>query len=373
MVEGKKSNKKIEETPKKIDELIDFLRRFLENSTNKNDDKIQIDAKGHIVWKEKLKPKAKNKGKEVKEDASKDGEGKYREDLTFASTEFKFEDSSFLDLGYVIKAKLRTIRKQDEKSFQINEKLPQGSYGYENDWKYDILTDYLNSLTSSFTSNYKKNLIEKDKKGHKKVKEGTSSAVTLIINDNGMQEEATFINLLNVKSTIAKNRGKIIVDLDKKIKTQRITKDLIILEPDVFNCAIFGNKLFVFNSAYFFYMFVPRSILLKEIEARRGEMDKSLVNAEKLISYAEKMPSHTRDLYYFVAKGSAIPDRNTIEHDIKLIRDAGVKNDIFRLDQNDKLICDDKNAGLVLSYISRKLGLRISDKRLLNVEAYTSF
>ena len=113
-------------------------------------------------------------------------------------------------------------------------------------------------------------------------------------------------------------------------------------------------------------------MLIKDIEARKKEMENTIDNSDYVITYAKKMPAYVRDLYFFIESQSKIPDKDTITKDIQIMKDAGVSEDIFELSAENKIICTEKNAGLVLSYVSKKLGLRISDKRLVNVEASTN-
>lgn len=366
MVNKKMSDEKGEVEMKEIDKLMDFLERFRKDCESRKED-IQTYVKGHIVWKEKKTIQHNvnlKKDKDIDSDEMKEDDV----DFTFMSTEFEFTPDSFKDLANANISKLGSFRKFDERAFQINERLPHGSYGYVSNLDSNLLIDYLSSLTSTFTSNYKKGLIQKGRKGGRKIKDGTSLAITFMRNE----EKATFINLINLKNALAKNRAKIILNLDKKFKAMKISTDSLIMESDAFNCVVFGSELFVFNSSYFFYMFMPTKVLLREIDKRKSEMDMTLVNKEYLISYAEKTAAHTRDLYYFLAKDSKIPDKNVIENDLKIMKDAGVNNNIFTLNEKNMIICSEENAGLILAYISKKLGLRISDKRLINVESATN-
>lgn len=373
MVNKKISDEKGEVEKKEIDKLIDFLERFKEDCEIKKGD-IQTYVKGHIVWKEK---KTIRRNTNVKKDKDKDSDEMKEDDVDFIylSTEFEFSPDSFKDLANANISKLSSLRKLDERVFKINERLPHGSYGYisnldPNNLDTNLLTSYLSSLTETFTSNYKEGLIQKKEGGKegRKIKDGTSLAITFMRNE----EKATFINLINLKNALTKSRAKIILNLDKKFKAMKISPDSLIMESDVFNCVVFGDELFVFNSSHFFYMFMPTKVLLKEIETRKSEMDETLVNKEHVISYAEKNAAHARDLYYFLAKGSKIPEKDEIEKDLKIMKEAGVDGDIFTLNENNMIICSKENAGLVLAYISKKLGLRISDKRLVNVESATN-
>ncbi|MCL4420988.1 MAG: hypothetical protein M1477_04800 [Candidatus Thermoplasmatota archaeon] len=370
---GNAKNVDNKEKNKEIDKLIAFLERFIVASKNGNKDDIQVDAKGHIAWKETLKEKVKEGSKESDAYHSEESEEEKESDsFAFYSILFEFKRDDFATLATVIESKLKKLRKNEEVNFNVNQRLFQGFYGHGRKSEYRILIEYLESLNGSFTSNYKKDLVKRDKNGKVTTKSGTSISIRIKINENDKSEEATFINLIDVKNALSKSRGKVIVDLSKEFKAQKISQNIFILSPDVFFCAILGDDLFVFNLPYFFYMFVPTPILMKEIEKRKSEMESSVVDSQNLIEYARKMPAHVRDLYFFIESGSKIPDKDTIMEDIQIMKRAGVSDDMLTLTSDNKINCTEANAALVLSYVSKKLGLRISDKRLVNVEASTN-
>lgn len=358
---------------KEIDKLICFLDRFINASKNENDDNIQVDAKGHIAWIERTMVKIDEGIKKSDPFPSEgDEEEKEYDNLSFYSIGFEFQRDDFTALATVIKSKLKKLKNYNEMKFNINQRLPQDFYGYGKKSEYPILIKYLESINGSITSNYRKDLVKRRQNGKISIKPGTSTSIVIKINENGKSEEATFINRINIQNALSKSRGKVIVDLNKKFKAQRISQNIFILEPDVFFCATLGDDLFVFNLPYFFYNFVPTSILIKDIEKRTNEIENSVSNAQHLIKYARKMPAHVRDLYFFIESKSKIPDKDTITKDIEIMKQAGVSDDMFELTSDNKINCTEENAALVLSYISRKLGLRISDKRLVNVEISTN-
>jgi DNA-binding PadR family transcriptional regulator len=101
------------------------------------------------------------------------------------------------------------------------------------------------------------------------------------------------------------------------------------------------------------------------------------------ISKGKKLPSTERYavilyLYrngsknnYFVIKNSKIPDESTILNDLELMRKYNKNKVLFQFEEN-RIICTKDTAKLVLSYISDKLGLRFSDKEILNLESVTN-
>ncbi len=147
-----------------------------------------------------------------------------------------------------------------------------------------------------------------------------------------------------------------------------LAQRFVIIEPDNFDCAVFGDKLFVFHPVNFYYLFVPTDILKESILEKREEIGETISDPDMLISAANR-PSKVRDLYYFVSQGSKIPEKEEIKKDLEILNQYGVKEKLFSITEDNKITCTEENASLVLSYISKKLGLRISDKRLLNVEA----
>ncbi|MGP6220987.1 hypothetical protein [Caldiplasma sukawensis] len=178
---GKGGQENVEEKKKEIDKVIEFLDRFIEASRNKKDDNVQVDTKGHIVWKEKEKKQSPEKNKDRESNADKEADDEYNEDYTFYSIEFEFHPGSLEDLAKVIKTKLNNLKKRSETQFKINEKLPQGHYGYDREWNkepknktYSILINYQRSLTRSITSDYRKDLVKKDKNGNLTVKDTKS-------------------------------------------------------------------------------------------------------------------------------------------------------------------------------------------------------
>ncbi len=339
------------EENKVIRELIDFFHDF-ETSNNT--------VFGHVVWKKRIKT------------TKVSGEGLDPESVekpNFRSTEYAFESDLGITVAKAIEEKLSKIH-YDELKFQLNKRLPNESYGVEEGWNYEILREYLGSLTSSSTSDDKKDLVFKDKDGHKRIEDGTSIALRFVKFSENKRKEAVFIKLLNIKHALARSKQRVILDLKKEIRARSIG-EYIIIEPDNFDCAVFEDKLFMFHSSYFYYLFVPTQFLSKEIEKKKIEMEKTIQNPEYLISFA-KLPAHTRDLYYF-SQNSKIPSKKEILLDLKLMEPANNKEKLFELSADNKIICTKENAGLVLSYVCKKLGLRISDKRLLNVESSTEF
>jgi hypothetical protein len=61
-----------------------------------------------------------------------------------------------------------------------------------------------------------------------------------------------------------------------------------------------------------------------------------------------------------------------INEDLQIIKMAGVQRALFTINNQGKIDCNEQNAGLVLSYLAKKLGLNITDKRLMNIEASTN-
>ena len=374
MAEGENNKEAVDkEKNKELDKLIKFLDRFIVCGENTKNGTIEVDAEGHVAWKEikGSQINEKSNANAGNEEGNEDEDKEY-DNFDFYSIQLEFKRKDVNGLAKVIRSRLKKLIKFDEVSFNVNQRLTQDAYGYADKSNYPILIKYIESLKRSSTSHYRKDLVKKNKNGKMIVKPGTSISIRLEFNENGKREEATFINLINIRNALSKTRGKVIVDINETFKAQKLSDNIFILEPDIFFCAIFGDDLFIFNLPYFFYMFVPTPILMKHIESRKKEMEKTVVNSEYLIKYAKKMPAHVRDLYFFIENASKIPEKETIEKDINIMKNAGVEGDIFELSEDNKITCTEKNAGLILSYISKKLGLRISDKRLVNVEASTN-
>lgn len=352
-----------ENTPKtnekQLNKVKEFLSKFIAEVKLNNSKSNNILARGHLVWKENLKNRPKKETEEKEDD----------EAFKFYSTEFDFSKDFALSLANTIYEKLEQLIKLDQQDFTVNQKMTHESYGYENNWKYDVLEDYLKSMCS-LTSKDKKNLITEGD-GRKKVKAGTSLALEFIRWDDGKQVRIFFIILINLKNALSKSSKKILLNLDKLSETKKIENDTLIIEPDSFDCIVFEKELFVFNQIYFYYLFFPIRLLESEIEKSRSKIEKSINNSDSLISYAKKNPAHVRDLYYFVSKEAQIPPVKMIEDDLKVIQTAGVKRSLFTITTDGRIDCNEHNAGLVLSYLVKKLGLKIHDRRLMNVEAST--
>lgn len=347
---------------KKIEKLLDFLKEFKKACENKSKQSSQVNVKGHIVWKETSESTPKgNKDKKNNENLD--------ENFIFESTEFDFSESSFKELASVNISKIESLMKRDEIEFKINQRLPQDSYGCGSIDDFEILQTYMDAITNEITTNRKKGLIKTDKFGNKKIKEGTSLAIRFSMSRNGKKEEATFISIINLRNVLKKSNGKYILDLDKKIKSIGLSKNKLIIELDHFNFVTFGSEIFIINTAYFFYLFMPTKNLLNEIKKNRSNMEKSIEGVDYLIDYAEKNAVHTRELYYFVSKGSKIPDREEIDEQLEIMKKTAKRKVFFTLDKDNRIICTEENAKLIMSYISEKLGLRFSDKEILNLES----
>lgn len=366
MVDEKEDGGK--EDAMEIDNLIDFMERFEKCSDSKDDEDMQVDIRGHFVWKSK-KRSTKEEGRSGENgDSDTEGDG---EDYDLMSTQFDFNRVSFKEIAESGRKKLNSLKASKKGApFKIQEKLPQEDYGYAPIDDYPILKEYIESLGKSFTSNYKKGLSKK---------EGTSLAVRFSMwknkkdgeKNNEEKEEATFISLISFKNLLAKNRGKVLLDLDRKFKAMTMSGKQVVIDLDSFDVVVYGGKIFVINSTYFFYMFMPAKKLLEEIKRKKTDMEKSIQNVNHLIEYAAKNPMHTRELYYFVIKNSKIPDESTILNDLELMRKYNKNKVLFQFEEN-RIICTKDTAKLVLSYISDKLGLRFSDKEILNLESVTN-
>ena len=86
MVDEKKNENVNQENAGKINnygliELINFLNRFKTISSNQSNDKVQIRAMGHIVWKDQPKKKSMETAKNMNVNDSKDVEEKIKEKL----------------------------------------------------------------------------------------------------------------------------------------------------------------------------------------------------------------------------------------------------------------------------------------------------
>lgn len=370
MADKKGKVDKNEEIPKEIDGLFGFLESF-RGVQGSSEASSGISCYGHIVWKKKdKKQKANNKkSDETKENADESSE----ENLSFLATEFEFETRAIKALSDIIFEKLREYKKQNEVEFSVNKRLDTGSYGHVKEWKqsYNLLASYYGALTEQSTSNDKKGLVSKGKHGQKELEKGSSFAMRFVKESNGERQEAVFIKLLYMKKALSSSKKKLILNLDKLSKAQNINNSVII-EPDTFDCAIFGDRLFIFHQIHFYYLFVPNSILKGIIMEHRDEIGKAITDPEPLINEANKNTGKIRDLYYFVSNKSKIPERAEIEKDLGIIRNVNPDRKLFEITEDGRINCNEENAGLVLSYISRKLGLRISDKRLVNVEISTN-
>ena len=359
MDENKSSETTSDTNGKQLNKVKEFLDKFISEAEN-NPHGNNIQALGHVIWKENMRHRPK------KEPKGKDGDDEFE----FYSTQFEFSEDSAASIGKTINEKLERLIKWDEEEFRINQKLTHGSYGYEKDWEYDVLNDYLHSMNAS-TSKNKRKLITKEK-GNKKVKEGTSLAIQFIRMEAGKQVSIFFIILINLRSALSKSSKKILLNLDKLSKAQKVASEVLVIEPDSFHCIVFDKDLFVFNQIYFYYLFVPTIVLQSEIEESRSKIETGINNIDSLISYAKRNPAHVRDLYYFVSKGAQIPDIKVINEDLQIIKMAGVQRALFTINNQGKIDCNEQNAGLVLSYLAKKLGLNITDKRLMNIEASTN-
>lgn len=356
---------------KEIDKLINFLEDF--TKVPEDNRKItNLKLHGHIVWKGKDKSHRRKKQDSTNTNAAASNDTP-KENFEFDATDFEFNDKVKNDIAITIKEKLVRSKNLDEEQFQVNRRLPSGSYGYQNTWEqsYGSLGSYIDALSISSTSKDKKGLMTKGGNGKKILQNSSSFAIRFVKNANGEKKQLIFIKLLNMKNALSKSKRKIILDLDELSKSQSLLNSVII-EPDTFDCAVFGNELFVFHPVYFYYLFVPTDILKERIKEKREDIGKSISDPDLLISAANK-PSKIRDLYYFVSQDSKIPEKEEIENDLKILKQYGVKQKLFSITEDDKIECTKENASLVLSYISKKLGLRISDRRLLNVEASTEF
>ena len=359
MDENNSSRTTSDTSGKQLDKVKEFLGKFIAEAERNNSNSSNILARGHVVWKENLKNRPKKEAKEKEND----------EAFKFYSTQFDFSKDFALSIAKTINEKLEQLIELDQQEFKVNQKMTHGSYGYDNNWKYDVLEDYLKSM-SSLTSKDKMNLITEEE-GRKKIKGGTSLAIEFIRMEDGKQVSIFFIILINLKNALSKSSKKILINLDKLSETKKIARDTLVIEPDSFDCIVFDKDLFVFNQIYFYYLFVPTSKLESEIEESKSKMEKGINNLDSLISYAKKNPAHVRDLYYFVSKEARIPDIKVIQSDLKVIQTAGVKRALFTITKDGKIDCNEDNAGLVLSYLVKKLGLNITDRRLMNVEAST--
>ncbi len=371
-MDGETDNKDIDECKnnnKKIANLIHLLEKAIEFGEKKDNNHFALH--GHIVWKEEIKHNKGGANESKKENDAPDGKGVQGEDFEFHSTEFSFDEDLKLSTASLIKSKLEEYCKKEdieEAVFNVNTRLPSDSYGCQENWNYPLLKNYLNTLASESTSKDKKGLFTKDRKGNPVIKEGTSFALRLVVQIDEKIEEIIFVKLINFKNAYSKSKKRLLIDIEKLSKAQNLGK-FVVLEPDSFDCAIYGNMLFVFHISRFFYLFVPIEVVRNVVGSRLNEMEISIVNPKILYSHA-KNPFKMRDLFYFISQGCEIPDREEIEKNIKFMRDSGVKGDLFDLTEDNKIICTEENANLVLSYIAKKLGLRIFDKRLGNVEAF---
>lgn len=356
-----------EKTPKEIDGLLEFLKEF-RGAQRGSEAPSGISCCGHIVWKEKDKKKKANNKKP--DEASENADESSEENSRFLATEFEFESSSIKVLADIIYEKLDAYKKYDEVESSVNKRLVAESYGYVKEWwqSYGILASYHGALTASSTSNNKKGLVSEGKNGRKELEKGSSFAIRFVKDSNGGRQEAVFIKLLKMKNALSSSRKKLILDLDRLSKAQNITNSVII-EPDSFDCAIFGDRLFIFHQVHFYYLFVPTNILRGVIMEHRNEIGKAVTDPDPLIREANKHPSKTRDLYYFVSNGSKIPEKNEIERDLGIIRNANPNRTLFEVKEDGRIDCDEDNASLVLAYISKKMGISISDKELISIEA----
>lgn len=350
---------------KQIAVLTNFLKEFIkEGKTNKESPNIKV--LGHLVWKLKIKKSAEDEDKKGSNVNSADE----NEDFDYNATEFTFSGELSINIAELILEKLEKQfrNKYSEVEFEVNKKLFQRTYGYKKEWSYPLMEKYLKSFNSS-TSRDKKNLISIDK-GKRKIRDGTSIALEFKKVIDGTQESLVFINLVNLKNTLSNNKRKIILNLDKLSKAERISQDILILEPDKFDCAVCGDELFVFNLTYFQYMFEPIEELKKLIRSNQDEMEKnSIINSEALITYSERDHNYVRDLSYFVGAGAKIDSPDKIKSDIEFIKPYTKSENLFDVSDDGRIICNENNAGLVLSYISKKMGLLVSDRRLRNIEA----
>lgn len=355
------------EEPKEIDKLINFLEDFT-NEPEDNKKNTNLKLHGHLVWKEKDKS-----NNQEKRDSNNTNGTATNESFKFNTTDFEFRDKVREEIAATIKDKLSKIKKHKEEEFQVNKRLPSDSYGYQNSWgqSYNKLVSYIDVLSNSSTSTDKKGLVKGNKKSKKTLLDSSSFATRFVKNTGNGNEELIFIKLLNVKHALSKSKRKIIIDLDKLSNSQSLV-DSVIIEPDTFDCAVFGDQLFVFHPVNFYYLFVPTDILKESILEKKEEIGETISDPDVLISAANR-PSKVRDLYYFVSQGSKIPEKEEIKKDLEILNQYGVKEKLFSITEDNKIKCTEENASLVLSYISKKLGLRISDKRLLNVEASTQF
>ena len=125
MVDEKKNENVNQENAGKINnygliELINFLNRFKTISSNQSNDKVQIRAMGHIVWKDQPKKKSMETAKNMNVNDSKDVEEKTDGKFEIRATEFEIKDSSFDTLAEVILTKLNYILKhKKEQQWQI--------------------------------------------------------------------------------------------------------------------------------------------------------------------------------------------------------------------------------------------------------------
>ena len=356
-----------EKKSKEIEELIGFLEG-LRGVKDGGDAPSGISCYGHIVWKKKDKmKKADNKNSD---EAKGNADERAEESLSFLATEFEFETRAIKSLSDIIYEKLKVYEEQDETEFSVNKRLAAESYGYVKEWKqvYHILMSYYSAVTEQSTSNNKKGLVSKDKDGKKELEKGSSFAMRFVKISSEGRQEAIFIKLLNMKNALTSSKKKLILDLDKLSKAQNI-KNSVIIEPDAFDCAIFGDKLFIFDQVYFYYLFVPTSLLKGVIMDHRDEIGKVITNPDPLIKEASKNAGKIRDLYYFVSNESKIPQRGEIEKDLGVIRNVNPNRKLFEITGDGKIDCNKENAGLVLAYISRKMGLSIRDKELISIEA----
>ena len=362
---GNSESKKGE--PKELDKLIDFLEDFTKvPEGNKKNTNLKLH--GHLVWKEKDKS-TKQKNQDNKNTNATATTNVMNESFHFNATDFEFSDKLRREIAITIKDKLSHVRNQSEEQFQVNIRLPSDSYGYQNSWgkSYNALVSYIGALSDSSTSKDKKGLIVDGKTDKKTLKSISSFATRFVKNTGNGNSELIFIKLLNMKNALSNSKRKIVLDLDKLSNAQSLVNSVVI-EPDTFDCAVFGDQLFVFHPAYFYYLFVPTDILKERIIERKEEIGNTISEPDLLI-FAANIPSRVRDLYYFVSQGSKIPEKEEIKKDLEILEKYGVEEKLFSLTEDNKIKCTEENAPLVLSYISKKLGLRISDKRLLNVEA----
>ena len=147
MNENNSSETTFDTNEKQLNRVKEFLDKFIVEGEN-NPHSSDILARGHVIWKENLRqlPKKETKGK--------DDDNAFE----FYSTQFEFTTDFAVSIANTIDEKLKRLIELDEQKFKVNQKLTHGSYGYENDWRYDVLAAYFKSMKAS-TSKDKLNIV----------------------------------------------------------------------------------------------------------------------------------------------------------------------------------------------------------------------